>query len=435
MTVSRTFRRWFAVFVLLVALAGDAWRYSITWYGFGALVLAIGAVSVVLLVKTRHTWRWSKVPYPLVGFAALAVVSITWSAYPAWSAIGALTTVITITAGATIAVLLTRDEVLWALGIAMRIVLAASLLFELFVAVIIRHPILPWWADYGSQKIHPADYWSRDLLFTGDRIQGVMGNSNLLGFVALLGVIVFAVQLAARTVRPAFGVFWLLVAALCIGLSRSATVTVAIIVVAVAAIVLVLLRHARTRRARFIITGVTLVVVALAIAAAIAFSKSLLAILGKSSDFTGRGAIWNTVIQFASQRPVFGWGWISYWSPFTAPFNTPAFRTPTTNGGVQLLQAHDAWLDMWFQLGIIGLIVFGALVVSTVVRSWLIAVEHPRGSVGFLFGATALLPILILTALLAQSVAESRLLIEYGMLLLSLFAVSTKRDLLAVPTT
>jgi hypothetical protein len=38
-----------------------------------------------------------------------------------------------------------------------------------------------------------------------------------------------------------------------------------------------------------------------------------------------------------------------------------------------------------------------------------------------------LVPVLIVVALLAQSVTESRLLIEYGLLLLSLFAIKTKR--------
>jgi O-antigen ligase len=157
------------------------------------------------------------------------------------------------------------------------------------------------------------------------------------------------------------------------------------------------------------------------------FRDQVFSLLGKSDSLTGRTGIWSEVIKLASQRPVAGWGWVSYWNPFTAPFNYRQFNI----AGVQYLQAHDAWLDIWFQLGIIGLVVFGALVVSTLVRTWLIAVDRtgvPRGERGPRTAVT-LLPLLLLIALLAQSITESRLIIEYGMLLLTIIAVTSKRAL------
>ena len=120
---------------------------------------------------------------------------------------------------------------------------------------------------------------------------------------------------------------------------------------------------------------------------------------------------------------MFGWGWVSYWVPWVAPFDHLA-----ENNGVRQLHAHDAWLDIWLQLGILGLVVMGALVLSTFARSWAYAVDRPQslpGKPGALTAAT-LLPLLVLVALLVQSVAESRLLVEYGMFLLALVAVKTK---------
>jgi exopolysaccharide production protein ExoQ len=63
------------------------------------------------------------------------------------------------------------------------------------------------------------------------------------------------------------------------------------------------------------------------------------------------------------------------------------------------------------------------------VRSWTLAVDRPQFGPGSpaRYDATTLLPVLVLVALLAQSIAESRLLIEYGFLLLALFAIKTKR--------
>jgi O-antigen ligase len=164
-----------------------------------------------------------------------------------------------------------------------------------------------------------------------------------------------------------------------------------------------------------------------AITLAVVFRDGVFSVLGKSDSLTGRTGIWSEVIKLAGQRPVAGWGWVGYWDPFTAPFTYKNF----TIGGVQYLQAHDAWLDIWFQLGIIGLVVFGALVISTLVRTWLIAIDRtgvPQGQRGPR-NAITLLPVLLLVALLAQSLTESRLIIEYGMLLLTIIAVTSKRAL------
>ncbi len=44
--------------------------------------------------------------------------------------------------------------------------------------------------------------------------------------------------------------------------------------------------------------------------------------------------------------------------PWAAPFDNLAFRN-----GVRQLQAHNAWLDVWFQLGVIGVAIFAAFIV------------------------------------------------------------------------
>jgi exopolysaccharide production protein ExoQ len=219
--------------------------------------------------------------------------------------------------------------------------------------------------------------------------------------------------------------FWIVIALVDIALTRSATVIVAGVVVAAAAIVLVLLRRAKTDRGRRTVSIVSIVVIVLGAAGALVLHAPLLKLLNKTSTLTGRTNIWGEVIKLASQRPVVGWGWISYWVPGLAPFNKSIFRI----GGIQYLQAHEAWLDLWLQLGIVGVVVFAAFALSALVRSWILAVDRPRlarGETGS-YDPTTLRPVLVLVALLAQSFAESRLLIEYGLLLLALFAIKTKR--------
>jgi exopolysaccharide production protein ExoQ len=74
------------------------------------------------------------------------------------------------------------------------------------------------------------------------------------------------------------------------------------------------------------------------------------------------------------------------------------------------------------------LVIFILLVVSTLWRTWFFAVDRPRAGAAedIPFTALTLLPLLILSALIAQSAAESRMLVESGWALLVVISVKTK---------
>jgi hypothetical protein len=423
--------RWRQAFLLVAfftLLAGDAWRYSITWFGWGAIALLVVTGAVVLLVQRRSAWRVAGLPYPLMAFLLLATASIAWSFYPGASALGVLSTWATVAVAVAIAVAFDWAEILHGLGVVLRVILGASLLFELVVSVFVRHAILPFWVDYGSGDIPKLLLWSRNELFEvfdGGRIQGIVGNASTLAMIAAIAVVVFGVQLAGSKRRRPVTIGWLAVAAATLAMTRSATITLGLVAVAVVLVAALLVRRAATPRRRAITLGGILVVLVGGIAAALAFSAQLLTLLGKSEDLTGRLDIWEKVIALAQERPVQGWGWVSYWVPWVAPFDDLVFRN-----GVRQLHAHNAWIDLWLQLGILGLIVFGALVVSTAVRAWFAAVDRSDLAAGVAgrYSPLALLPILLLVLLVVQSVAESRLLLEYGLTLLVVIAVKTKRS-------
>ncbi|MES2169368.1 MAG: O-antigen ligase family protein [Actinomycetota bacterium] len=419
---TRGFRLWFAVFVLFTGIAGDFWRDLLTWYGWGVIVALVVAGSVVLLVHNRHTVRLQKLPYPLIAFLGLAVISIAWSQYRIESVMGTAAQVITTLAAVAVAVTLSWPELLTVLGRVFKLVLGLSFLFEFVVAAIIRTPIYPVWV---TPESNPAKllYWSRDLLFQAGKIQGIVGNSSLLAMAALLGLIVFALQLATRTVRPVSGWIWLIVALALIAITQSATIFLALAAVVIVAAAVLLIRSSSSPRGRTARYGIIAVVVVVAVVVSVIERTAILHLLGKSSDFTGRSEIWSKVIALAQQHPAAGWGWISYWVPWVAPFDHLIVK-----GGVQVLHAHNAWLDVWLQLGILGLIVFGAFVLSTLVRSWLFSVDKvidTRSGVGSYSWLTAL-PLLMFVAQLVQSLAESRMLVEGGWMLLVIWAVKTK---------
>lgn len=426
----RRFRRAFAVVSLFTTLAGDAWRYSIGWLGYGIIATLLTVVAVALIIRERERWSFNRLPYPLLAFLILTVASIAWSFYPGASALGTLATWMTVAGAFAVALCFSWPEIVFLLSRALRIILGLSIVFELVVSLFVRHPVLPLvpapGVDYDNlEKVPKLLYWSRNVLFEGDKIQGIVGNSSLLGFLALLGVIIFAAQLASRSVLRVPGIIWLALAALIVYLTRSATITVAIIVLVAVVVLALLVRRTTGSRDIRLVAGGALLVVAAAVAAVVAFPTQLLALLGKSPDLTNRLDIWDAVIALASERPAAGWGWVSYWVPWVAPFDSLAF-----NSGVRQLHAHNAWLDVWLQLGVIGLIVFGGLVLSTLVRSFSLATDRPMlaPETPAPFSVLSMVPLLILTALLVQSVAESRLLIEYGIFLLAIIAIRTKLE-------
>lgn len=416
----------FAVLLLFTLFAGDFWRNLISWPGYFVLAAVLAVGSIVFLVRTRPAFRWRKTPKTLVLFLALAIVSLAWSAYPGATALGILAQLATTAAAVFLALCLSWRAVLTALANAFRWILGLSLLFELIVAVFVRHPILPLTPAQPAPTGHipSAFYWSRDLLFHGGQIQGIVGNSNLLAMIALLSLVVFGVQLADHTIRRGTAITWLVVSVVTFALTRSSTVFVATVFTAVVLGFALWTRHVGPERRRPVyLTAAALVVVA--VVSVVLFASKIPVLLGKSEDLTGRLTIWNSVIHLAQERPAFGWGWVSYWAPWVSPFKNLAER-----GGVVYLQAHNAWLDVWLQLGIVGLVIFALLIVSTLWRSWFQAVDRPRFAAGddLPYTALTLLPLLLLAALLAQSLAESRILIEAGWTLLVLVAVKTKQS-------
>jgi len=416
-----------ASFILVIALAGEFPRNLLTWWGWGVFAAVVVALGIALLVHARRSITASTIPIPLVAFLGLAVLSIAWSHYPGASALGVGLTIATSLAAAGIALALGWEELLRSLGWALRIILGLSLLFEFIVSAFIRQPIYPVWVVPGDYVNPDAKLllWSRNLLFDGGKIQGVVGNSSLLAMLALLGVIVFAIQLASKRVTPVRGSLWLALALGLLLLTRSATIFAALGAVVIVTLAVIAVRRSATMRRGGLVRLGVLVAAIGAVVAAIALRGPLLGLLGKSSDFTGRFDIWAAVGALAEQRPVAGWGWVGYWAPWADPFDTLIVK-----GGVQVLHAHNAWIDVWFQLGAIGVVVFAALVLSTTVRSWLFAVDRTilipgeRGTHDWL----GLLPVLIVTAQLVQSIAESRLLIEGGLLLFLIVAIATKRS-------
>lgn len=422
----------YATAAFFVALAGNGFRNLLNFPGYIALVIVMLGIGVVLFIRHRPPrFRWYRLPAPLTLFLLFAALSIIWSQYRLESVLGVVAQLVTTAIGVMLALLLTWQETLRTLSSAFRYLLGLSLLFELFVSLFVRAPLLPWWISPDTSlnqtpggKTPNLLYWSRDLLFEGGPIQGLLGSSTLLGFAALLGLILFVIQLRAGTVRPFAGWFWVAIALITLALTRPATALIAGVVVVISLVFALWARRAKAdHRMPMYFIGAAFLAVSATLA--VVFRSTIFGLLGKSGNLTGRTETWQKVIDLGVEHPVVGWGWVSYWAPWVEPF-----KSLDVQGGIPVMHAHNAWLDVWFQLGTIGLVLFGMLVFIATWRVWFRAVDQPRRGPGapLPYATSALWPFLIMMAMLVQSLTESRMIVESGWLLLVLFAVKTRFD-------
>ena len=404
---AKTYLAYVALFTLL---AGDAVRYSVGWWGWGAVLVTLFGFTLYYFFTGEPKRILKQIPWPLIALLVLMPISIIYSNYQMFSAIASFAQYATSLFALFLAAAFSWRHLLRIFSNVVRVILAASLLFEFVAAAIVRGPIAPIFKNYeGDTPPASAYYWTRAHLFDGDRIQGIVGNSNILAFIAMIGLVVFAIDYAVSATPKWLSASSFALAAAMLLLSKSAGVAFAVAAIAVAAIVALIvegkdrdLRH-RIYRWVWACAGVVSIVVLINRAEVFTF-------FGKTPDMTGRSTIWKLVLGLIAERPIQGWGWISHWMPGVKPFEGLVVINK-----VPYYQAHNAYLDMWLQLGAIGLLLLLILVAMTFVKLWRLGVRHTN--------PLYLWPMLVFFGLLAQNLTESRMLLEIGWVLLVLMAV------------
>jgi O-antigen ligase len=276
-----------------------------------------------------------------------------------------------------------------ALGDALRAILLASIVIEIVSGVLLDMPLR--FLNVAGQ------------LAAGGPIQGIAGTRNALGFLAGLAILTFWIEIRTRSVRRIVSVPFLVLAALTVLATRSPVTIVVLTVVGLAGLLLLVLRRvpaaARTR-----LQPVILVVAVVGAAVAWVFRVRILTFLDAASDFEARIRVWQTLSALSDRHPVEGWGWVGLWPTRIFPFST--VRLPSGRGAGSAL---NAFVDTYFQLGLIGLVLLVLALGLGFTRSWLVASEA-RSTVN-------VWPALTLALLGATGFAESYMIAEAGLVL------------------
>lgn len=416
--------RGWCILVLAGALSGTSLLMVLGPVGAGVAVFGSAIVAIGLWFVLRPAVQWQRLPWFAVAYVLLAVLSLAWSAWPSASVLTLALLLSTTVHAVFVGAVLTWRELVRAIASALKWILGLSLVFELWVSLIWRGPILPQFVRPDGPVDDPIVLWSRDNLLDGGRIQGLFGNANALAYVALLGMVIFAIRFASRAPRRALLVVWFALAAYLFVRAGSATAYLAAALTVVVLLTVLLMRTTRRpgERTRYYLLYA---VVAIGGLLALWFGRDrIFSLLGRSADLTGRESIWQAVADRAAERPVFGWGFSTPWVP-----TDPAFDRWIVDHGETVMQAHNMWLDVYLQLGIVGVVVMAIAYLAFIWRSWFFAVDRPRWDLvaDRPYSAVTLVPTLTAAQLLVQGLAESGPLLGWGWMFVVMFAFKIKQ--------
>jgi O-antigen ligase len=194
---------------------------------------------------------------------------------------------------------------------------------------------------------------------------GFFTQRNALGMNAAIGLLVFAMLAVGGAKRRLLWISFAILSATLLLLSGSATSMLAVLLMACGYVWHALLvRHVRSTFFRVLLSGV----IVLSFVAILASQwDGILSVFGKSPDMTGRTEIWGAALAIAQDKPLFGYGYGGFWV-----FGGPAQAIWDALGGdpATTSYAHNGYLQIFLDTGIVGLGMLLALVASAFRKAW-----------------------------------------------------------------
>lgn len=373
------------------------------WPGYLAALVVLTLLLAASLIARRDEidWHWAILPISLLAYLGWVGLSLLWSEYQRVTLASFGYLVLVTFVGIYIG--LSRDtiQVIRSFGDVLRTVLLVSLVLEVLSGIIFDAPL-------AALNIHGE-------LAYGGPISGLVSTRNQLGLIAAIAVVTFAIEWRTRSVTRYVAIPSLALAAGTIAFTRSPVVGMVTVVLLLAGAALYGLRRVpegRRQFAQYVVLGLLAVLAALAWV----FRSPIIALFNATGELEFRLRLWQNVQQFVPVHWLEGWGWTGIWTATVPPY---LGLTPTA--GRPHDSALNAVVDLWLQVGAVGVFLFITVVGLAFVRSWLLAGR--RRSVVHTW------PALVLVALITVSVAESSILTEFGWLLFVICCVKASAEL------
>lgn len=385
-----------------IAFSTHLLRSVMGWPGLLGALITLVILAALSLGARRESIEWhGLLPISILVFVGWCALSAIWSGYtgPTLAGIGYQLTF----AFLAIYVALVRDtiQIVRATGDMLRVLLGISLALEVLSGLLLDLPITFLGIQGNITQFGP--------------IQGVFGSRNVLGLISLIAAVTFVIELRARSVRRGVGIGSIWLAGIGLLLTGSPVIVVVALFVGMAALALYWLRRTPVEGRWILQLGLLGAILVAGIATWIARTR-IIELLNAGSEFQVRYTLWSEMWRLVSLNPLEGWGWAGLWPTDVTPYGWLGFVTTLHQSS-----GLNAFLDVYFQVGLVGFIAFLALIGLAFVRSWLLA-SNKRPLV-FVW------PALILVVLLVTSTAESTILVEFGWLLLVICAVKAAQGM------
>jgi O-antigen ligase len=330
----------YAEWRVVVRSVADEGQGNIKFQVISMTIFSIGIL--IALTDYRRLWRLAVGNPMVVLLLAYVLFSAFWSPYPDATFRRGFALVLTTVFAAYLVLRFPPRELLQLLGWALLLVGALSFFFALFTV-------------WGTHRMGPhTGLW-----------RGTFGHKNELGlWSALMVVVGFLLQGQAQHLMRVLWVCLIGMGVVLLGMAHSATS------VAVASGTLVVWPLIKALRAGRLPKSVKIPVVlmlgfgGLMVAAVNLFAVGLEA-LGRDATLTGRTTLWNLALEAGMREPWFGTGYRAFWTEkgAAAVYANLGSWDAVGNG-------HNGYLDVWLELGFIGLAIFGAMLVVSVRRVW-----------------------------------------------------------------
>lgn len=194
--------------------------------------------------------------------------------------------------------------------------------------------------------------------------RGLWIEKNNLGSNMTVGAIA---AIAAALHNPNRRIFWFSMAALMFGLVILSTSKTSLMSLVLGLGLMGVITLSRKGPVWGVVTLWFSLSVAILVVAVLMYDpKIALKLLGKDATLTGRIFIWEGIAHVMKERPLLGYGYGVVWSVEGAW--TPLEKI-TNIAGFRAYHAHSCWYEVWLNLGLVGLVLWGALFLETCIKA------------------------------------------------------------------
>ncbi|MBB6144894.1 O-antigen ligase [Silvibacterium bohemicum] len=362
------------------------------WGGIASQVLVYATICFFLCANWRRVVHWFPATRWTAVFGCLAIISSVWSQFPLYTLRRSIPFLFAGLFGLFFAVRFPVRRQLSILFMAMLAVALGTILLAVLV------PRIGLDATFG----HSADW------------QGVFTSKNACGRMMVLATAITLSQsegTGRKVLSLALFIFVLVMSG-----SRGAWAIEAAVFASYVAIKVLGLMDSRSRV--LLLLGSLIAITTAAVAGAMHLS-ALSQLVGRDATLTGRTQIWKQVWPFILERPILGWGYAGFWRGIQGE----SFRVAAAMRFV-IFHAHNGFLEIWLELGAVGLFIFGCSYLRAWRKLW------PRLRSGRIERVSWMFFVLALVAL--YDLDENSLLIDNGLFWVIYVATLVDIELLEV---